>query len=576
MGRAQGGRGTSVPSAGRRRALCVAFVAGVTALAPAPPTMAATVPANPVTELVVADATEPVLTDNFNPFDASTPLFQLGVPSYIYEPLMQYNELGENQYYPWLASSWSFSSSGSTITFTLRPGVRWDDGSTLTAADVAYTFNLLKVDPDLDDGLPIVSAVASGPSTFILTLGQPGYAYLYDIARVPIVKTGFAAGANPGTYVDKSPDGTGPYLLGDDGGYSPKRVVLSARAKYWQGGPPPFDELVFPAYPNDAAVASALADGALDWSGVELPDVAASYVDKDPGTNHYWGPDVDTIALELDMARGPMATLAVRQAISDAIDRSALSTAMSGGLDPPATSASGLVLPRDGQLLVGADTNDITGPANQATVNRLMVGAGFRRGHGGYWADAKGEVVAFSIEDPVGTDLASGALLLAGELSQAGFQATAAPVGAGQWREDLTDGHFDATILAGEQAPSPYYMYEDWLDPAQLDGGRALGGDYERLDRATAPKVAAAAAADLDDYTDSLVGSSGAQAAVQALAMLVNQDLPVIPLLYGAATGEYSTRHATGWPTSANPYEPASPKAPFAEYTLLQLDAASP
>ena len=47
-------------------------------------------------------------------------------------------------------------------------------------------------------------------------------AYLYEISRVPIVKAGYATRTDPGGYVDKSPDGTGPYVLA---GAQPTRPV---------------------------------------------------------------------------------------------------------------------------------------------------------------------------------------------------------------------------------------------------------------------------------------------------------------------------------------------------------------
>jgi peptide/nickel transport system substrate-binding protein len=526
--------------------------------------------------LVIADRAEAKLTDNFNPFDTSSPLYQLGVPFYIYEPLVQYNDLGDDQYYPWLAGSWSFSSSGSTITFNLRTGVKWDDGSNFTAADVAYTFNLLKDNPSIAYGLPIVSAIASNANTFTLTLSQPGYAYLYDIARVPIVKSGYAGRAGLTTYVDQAPDGTGPYTLAGSGAFRPQRVVLTGRAGYWQSNEPAIHQLVFPAYPDNGAITSALQSGSLDWAGTELTDVVTDYVDKDKSLNHYWGPPVDCIALELNLARGPMATLRVRQAISDVIDRDALSRAMSGGMELPASSASGLVLPTDSQFLVRADTADIADGGDAAGAVPLMKAAGYHLGQHGYWTDAAGHLVQFTIEDPVSTALATGATLMASQLRAAGFDTSASLVTAARWRRDLTDGHFYASIMASTGGPSPFYMYQDWLDPALVVHGHAQGGDFEQLDKATAPKVAAAVNADLDNYTDSLSDSAGAEASVRALATLVSQELPVVPLMYGVAWGEFSTRHATGWPDGQDPYEPAIPKAPFAEYTVLQLSPSSP
>ena len=239
--------------------------------------------------MTVEPALEGRLTDNFNPFDTSSVLSQMGVPSFIYEPLVEFNELQVDQYYPWLAESWSFSTSGQTITFNLRPGVTWDDGSPLSAADVAYTFNLIKANPGLGYGLPIVSAVATNPMTFTLTLSQPGYALLYNIARVPIVKNGYAGNVSLRRYVDSHPDGTGPYQLAHRDDASPGRLVLTARPHYWQQGEPAIDQLVFPTFSSTNAVISALRTGAIDWAGNFMPDVAATYVGKDAGGEPFLG-----------------------------------------------------------------------------------------------------------------------------------------------------------------------------------------------------------------------------------------------------------------------------------------------
>ncbi|MGH9106247.1 MAG: ABC transporter substrate-binding protein [Acidimicrobiales bacterium] len=541
-------------------------------LATATPARAAQVPGS---SLVIEARTEGKLVDNFNPFSTANPLTEMGVPSYIYEPLLQYNELQVDQYYPWLAQSWSFSSSGQTITFNLRPGVKWDDGSAFTAADAAYTFNLIKAHPRLDHGLPLVSAVAVNRSTLTLTLSRPGYAYLYDIARVPIVKNGYAAGATSGSYVDRAPDGTGPYRLARPRGFSPARVVLEARAGYWQQGEPAIGKLVFPAYPDSAAALSALSSGQLDWSALRMPSVKSHYVAKDNAHNHYWFAPVGCISLELNLARYPTNELAVRRAISKAVDRDALSAQVEGGHDPPATSSSGLVLPTDSQFLVRADTNDIRGGADPAGAALLMKGAGYHLGADGYWTTLAGHVLSFDLVDPAGSQFAAAARMVAKQLRQAGFDARFTAATSGRWQADLAEGNFDGSVLASATGPSPYYMYESWLDPSLLVGGHAAGGDYERLDRATAPSVAATVAKELAAYNDSLSGSPQATAATQALAAVVSTQQPIVPLMYDVAWGEFSTRHAQGWPGDEDPYEPAVPEAPFAEYTVLQLSPSS-
>src|SRR6266849_4944288 len=80
-------------------------------------------------------------TCNFNPFNLSDIGYSLGP---VYEPLVFVNTLQNAKTTPWLATSWAWSNGNKTITFTIRNGVKWTDGKPMTAADVVFTFNLLK------------------------------------------------------------------------------------------------------------------------------------------------------------------------------------------------------------------------------------------------------------------------------------------------------------------------------------------------------------------------------------------------------------------------------------------------
>lgn len=509
-------------------------------------------------------AVEPALSDNFNPFDTKSPLGAMGVPAFIYEPLLEYDELQVNQYYPWLAQSWSFSTSGLTLTFTLRAGVTWDDGSALSAADVAYTFNLLKANPALAGGIPIVSAVAANPTTVTLTLSQPGYAYLYDIARVPIVKAGFALGHNPATFVVKKPDGTGPYELARPGDMTRKLLVLTAHPKYWQPGSPSVARLVFPTYEDAAAAQTALLAGKLDWAGNFMPNVKIAFEKKNRSLNHFWGPPVDAVALVPNLGHYPLDHLAVREAVSVSTGRAALSRVVTGGIDPPATTSSGLVTPLDNSYLSPAQVNDVDAQPELILAQRIMTAAGFHMGTGGYWQDAAGHVVGFTISTTAGTVYSSTAVALATQLRAAGFDVTTEALTTAQWDNALASGNFDSTISSGAAGPTPYYTFQEWLSPAPTATPAGTGAH-----QAATTQVAGY----LAQYRDNPSDSNQARQAITSLAGYVSSQLPVVPLLYGVAWGEFSTRHASGWPNDSNPYEPASPSAPFDEYTVLQLTA---
>ena len=120
--------------------------------------------------LTVESSQQNAITQNFNPYVQSSAASLLGATSLIYEPLLQANAIKPGQYYNWLATGYTWSNGGKSITFTIRPGVKWSNGTPMTAADVAFTFNMLKKYPDVNNTGLAVGSVSSS--------GQPGNAQL--------------------------------------------------------------------------------------------------------------------------------------------------------------------------------------------------------------------------------------------------------------------------------------------------------------------------------------------------------------------------------------------------------------
>ena len=107
-------------------------------------------------------------TRTFNPYDQTSLSAANNMQDLTYEPLLMFNMMNPTQApIPWLASAYSWSDGGKTLTFTVRSGVRWSDGRPLTGADVAFTYNLLKHNPAMQSTAPgptplPSSATASG------------------------------------------------------------------------------------------------------------------------------------------------------------------------------------------------------------------------------------------------------------------------------------------------------------------------------------------------------------------------------------------------------------------------------
>src|ERR1700751_2353583 len=114
-------------------------------------------------QLVMESSPESTITQSFNPFVPTGAPWQMGATGLIYEPLIQFNLAAPPKYYPWLATSYAWSNGGKTITFAIRQGVKWNDGTAMTPADVAFTFNMLKKYPAVNlDGLKIQTVSTSG------------------------------------------------------------------------------------------------------------------------------------------------------------------------------------------------------------------------------------------------------------------------------------------------------------------------------------------------------------------------------------------------------------------------------
>ena len=71
------------------------------------------------------------------PFVPTQAAYGMGATGLIYEPLIQFDIAAPPKYYPWLATGYTWSNGGKTITFAIRTGVKWNNGTPMTPADVS-------------------------------------------------------------------------------------------------------------------------------------------------------------------------------------------------------------------------------------------------------------------------------------------------------------------------------------------------------------------------------------------------------------------------------------------------------
>src|SRR5437660_5645752 len=106
---------------------------------------------------------ESTITQAFNPLVATQAIWGMGADGLIYEPLLQFNIAAPPKFYPWLATAYQWSNGGKSVSFTIRPGVKFSDGSPMTPTDVVFSYNLVKKNPSINlADLTISSVSASG------------------------------------------------------------------------------------------------------------------------------------------------------------------------------------------------------------------------------------------------------------------------------------------------------------------------------------------------------------------------------------------------------------------------------
>src|ERR1700691_144123 len=259
------------------------------------PSSSSTKASGPSGVLTIDNESGGTWTCDFNPFNLSYVSYSLGP---VYEPLVFVDTLQSGKATPWLASSWTWGAGNKTLTFTIRSGVKFSNGNPMTAADVAYTFNLEKKFPALDlTGVWSVlsSVTATSPTTVVMDFSTVAVPYFYYIAdQTPIVPEHiWSKIANPTTDPISNPVGTGPYLMSK---CSPANITYTANPHYWQPGEPKIAKIQYPAYTSNNTANDDLANGSAQWGAQYIPSIQTFYTARNPNF-HYWFPPTVNVSL---------------------------------------------------------------------------------------------------------------------------------------------------------------------------------------------------------------------------------------------------------------------------------------
>ncbi len=492
-------------------------------------------------------------TCGFNPYTQAGSAGQAFSAGIMYEPLWYVNALNNNQR-PWLATGYSWSRGNRRLTFTIRTGVKWSDGKPLTAADVAFTYNLLKKFKGLDLNAlwTVLSSVSSSGNKVVINFKKPSVPFFYYIADQTFVLPQhiWSKIANPVTYNNPKPVGSGPFLLKS---CSNQNIVYMRNPHYWDAPKPYISEVRYPAFLDNQPGNLYLAQGKANWGGQFIPNVKAYYLARDTKNRHIWyPPSTSNVQLYPNLTAWPTNILAVRKAISYALDRSQISKLGVYGYLPPANQTA-IILPNYKGWYARGLANKFNYGYNPSKAISLLQAAGFKKGSDGIFRDNKGRKLSLSILN-VGpfTDWVAEVQIIVKNLKAIGIDASAENVSGDTHTAREEQGHFQLTYDQPGGGPTPYYMYYQMLHSANTAPiGKSAPSNFERFRSGYVDGL-------LNSYSQT-ASSSRQHKIIRNIQRVMLLQVPVIPVLEGIYWFQYDTSQIVGWPTPSNPYATPPP-----------------
>ena len=252
---------------------------------------------------------------------------------------------------PDLALSWSLSEDGKDLTFKLRQGVKWHDGTPFTAKDVKCTWELisgaatekLRVNPrkswyrNLDsvtvDGDDDVTFHLKRPQTSFIALLASGWSPVYPCHVAPRDMRAHPIGTGPFKFVEFKPN---------------ESVKVVRNPDYWKPGRPYLDAIEYTIMPTPATAILAFAAGKFDrsWQGIMSIPLMKQLKDQEPNAECTIVPWNIPRQMLVNRSKTPFDNSELRRAMVLTLDRQAFIDILSDGqgeiggamMPPPAGS----------------------------------------------------------------------------------------------------------------------------------------------------------------------------------------------------------------------------------------------
>ena len=326
----------------------------------------------------------------------------------IFEPLLIINE--NNEVIGGQAESWEASEDGLTWTFTMRDGLKWSDGTDLTAKDFEYTFKRM-VNPDtaapyaatclgMIDGFDAAQAgdtdalnvkASDDGKTLTIVLAYPcsyfdkmaAFAAMSPVQQATVEANGDSWCTSAETFVSN-----GPYMITD---WTPsERIVLTKNPNYvggWDSSKIVSDTITLLLLEDSSAAFAAYNSGEAVLIKDVPTDEIPSLTKAEDGGDFYIDTILSTYYVSMNLQRDAFQDAKVRKALALAIDRDYVAnTIMQGTYEPAYNFVGPGIVDESGMFYDNANggktyiSDDYD--ANLEEAKKLMAEAGYPNGEG--------------------------------------------------------------------------------------------------------------------------------------------------------------------------------------------------
>jgi peptide/nickel transport system substrate-binding protein len=385
----------------------------------------------------------------------------------LYNGIVRNDPNGPDKVVPGLAESWDISKDGMTYTFHLRKGLKYSDGSPLTAEDVAWNLEQFR-NPKINTVLAAIavgmeSAKATNPTTVVVQLEHPVAAFLYNLAIYPAFIVDKEKLEKEGPAFWKHPVGTGPFRLKEFA--SGSHITFEKNPYYFEKGKPYLETMRWNFVPNSNTRVLALKSGEAQMiDGVPFAQVESLQGDSNLAIQEVEIPQ--EILMVTNTKVKALNDVHVRRALSLAINRPQLNETVFRGTG---------TVPNSVIQNFELDASDQEVPPFEFNVEKAKAEL----------AKSKvGSNLSLSLQYPAGFDyFKQMALLIQQELGQIGVSLKLEELEAATIAEKWLEGEFELTFpFTGTSSDVPVpdeYAAFYALPESELDGFKSFWTNAE-------------------------------------------------------------------------------------------------